>query len=135
MTLQSLREMPLRRLVEMFEMTETMEDPNVYTVRGWLVDAIQEKCPIGVSAWLESECPDDKDLRKFVLNGGVTDCTWAVCYRIDEKTQDDGKEKEQITALFSYPFQAEDFIERCLPKENRDRFYVRHIWREPGHVS
>jgi hypothetical protein len=65
--------MPLRRLVEMFEMTETMEDPNVYTVRGWLVDAIQEKCPEGVSAWLENECPDDKDLRRYVLDDAAGD--------------------------------------------------------------
>lgn len=53
---------------------------------------------------------------------------WAVCYTIDHTTpgcsQDDGRDKIQTIAAFSYPFQAEDFINKCLPAETRDIFYI-----------
>ena len=53
---------------------------------------------------------------------------WAVCYTIDHTTpgcsQDDGRDKIQTVAVFSYPFQAENFINNCLPAENRENFYI-----------
>lgn len=55
------------------------------------------------------------------------ECKWAVAYTISGKTQDDGLDKEQIVALFRYPYAAEDFIFECLPEETRDRFYIKHI--------
>lgn len=41
--------------------------------------------------------------------------------------KNDGKDKnfERVIAQFDDPFHAEDFIEKCLPKENRDRFYIK----------
>lgn len=54
-------------------------------------------------------------------------CMWAVCYDVDGKHFDDGKNKTSITALFSYPFQAEEFIEKVLPAETKGRFYVKNI--------
>lgn len=54
-------------------------------------------------------------------------CYWAVCYDADGKHFDDRKKKSFVTALFSNPFQAEDFIEKVLPKETKDRFYIEHI--------
>lgn len=53
-------------------------------------------------------------------------CTWAVCYDIDGKTQDDGKTKRTICAWFRNPVNAEDFIANCIPEETRSRFYIKH---------
>lgn len=51
-------------------------------------------------------------------------CKWAVAYKIDGKYYDDGKTKISITAVFRNPNNAEDFINNCLPKETRDRFFI-----------
>lgn len=51
-------------------------------------------------------------------------CPWAVAYKIDKSTQDDRKTKVIITATFSHPDNAEDFINNCLPKETKDRFFI-----------
>lgn len=51
-------------------------------------------------------------------------CTWAVAYKIDKSTQDDRKTKVTVTAVFSDPDNAEDFINNCLPKETKDRFFI-----------
>ena len=56
-----------------------------------------------------------------------TFCKWAVAYKIDGDNYDDGQEREGVTAVFCYPFQAEDFINNCLPAESRHRFYIKHI--------
>ena len=52
------------------------------------------------------------------------DCKWAVAYKIDKNTQDDRKTKVTVTALFSTPCNAEDFINNCLPKETKERFFI-----------
>ena len=51
-------------------------------------------------------------------------CPWAVAYKIDKSTQDDRKTKVTVTATFSNPDNAEDFINNCLPKETKDRFFI-----------
>lgn len=53
-------------------------------------------------------------------------CTWAVAYKIDKSTQDDRKTKVNVTAVFSNPDNAEDFVNSCLPKKTKDRFFI--IW-------
>ena len=56
---------------------------------------------------------------------------WAVCYTIDHTAagcqQDDHRDKVMTAAIFSSPYNAEDFIKKCLPEENRDRFYIVRI--------
>ena len=51
-------------------------------------------------------------------------CKWAVAYKIDGKNYDDGKERIGVIAFFNYPDNARDFIEKCLPAETKDRFFV-----------
>ena len=63
----ALYTMPIEKLVELFELTEAMNDENIPTVRGWLMDAIQLHNPIGFDAWLESENSADNELRRYVL--------------------------------------------------------------------
>lgn len=42
---------------------------------------------------------------------------WIVCYK--------NGEAEVPVGAFGYLVLAEDFIAKCLPPENRDRFYIR----------
>ena len=59
-------------------------------------------------------------MRKKIFNS----CTWAVAYKIDKDTQDDKKTVVRVSAVFSHPGNAEDFINHCLPKETKDRFFI-----------
>ena len=52
------------------------------------------------------------------------DCKWAVAYKIDKETQDDRKTKIRVVALFDTPSNAEDFIEKSLPEETKERFFI-----------
>ena len=61
---------------------------------------------------------EDYNMKNITFNK----CTWAVAYKIDKSTQDDRKTKVTVTAVFSDPDNAEDFINNCLPKETRNRF-------------
>ena len=67
MTLESIKRMSLKKQVELFELTESMNDKYIPTVRGWLMDAIEEKNPVGFNAWIDSDRPKDSELRKYVL--------------------------------------------------------------------
>lgn len=51
---------------------------------------------------------------------------WLVCYKIPAETQDDKKEKEVVIASFNYLCNAESFIEKRMPAETKERFYIRH---------
>ena len=64
---EMLSRMSLERLVDLFEETSNRKDPNIPTVRGWLMDAIVAKNPEGFDAWLESEITSDETLRNYVL--------------------------------------------------------------------
>ena len=52
------------------------------------------------------------------------DCKWVVAHKIDKETQDDRKTKIRVVALFNTPSNAEDFIEKCLPEETKERFFI-----------
>lgn len=51
-------------------------------------------------------------------------CKWAVAYKIDKSTQDDRKTKITVVSVFANPSNAEDFIEKCLPTETKERFFI-----------
>ena len=51
-------------------------------------------------------------------------CKWAVAYKIDKNTQDDRKTKIRVVAMFSTPINAEDFINKCLPDDTKERFFI-----------
>lgn len=53
-------------------------------------------------------------------------CNWAVCYDIAACTQDDHIAGRTVCAWFADPNAAQDFIDLCMPKANRDRFYIIH---------
>jgi len=61
-----LSEMTLKKLVDLFEETSNVDSAEIYTVRGWLMDAIEQKNPEGFDKWLDSNC-DDSELKNYVL--------------------------------------------------------------------
>ena len=63
----NLEKMTAEKLCELFELTGTMSDENIPTVRGWLMDEIMKRNPEGFDKWLDSDYPADGELRKFVL--------------------------------------------------------------------
>ena len=51
-----------------------------------------------------------------------------MCHTIDHTApgcqQDDNRDKVRTVAIFADPFNAEDFIKKVLPAENREKFYI-----------
>lgn len=62
-----LENLTTEQLCELFELTETMNDENIPTIRGWLMEEIQKRNPTGFDKWLDSDYPEDSELRKFIL--------------------------------------------------------------------
>lgn len=60
--------MPLADLIDQFELTAdapiTIE---LATVRGWLMDEIQSRCPESFDKWLDSDAGDDYELKYYIL--------------------------------------------------------------------
>ena len=52
-------------LVEMFEETELVNDPHIYTVRGWVMDELEKRNAEAFDKWIDSE---EDSPRKFFLN-------------------------------------------------------------------
>ena len=64
-----LKSKSTRQLIELFvlsgKMIDAGTDPEMYTVRGWLMDELEARNPEAMEAYLESDCWDDEDLYKF----------------------------------------------------------------------
>lgn len=54
----------------------------------------------------------------------TNNCKWAVAHKIDKRTQDDRKTKIRVVASFNNPINAEDFINKCLPEETKEDFFI-----------
>lgn len=54
----------------------------------------------------------------------INKLSWAVAYKIDKKTQDDGTTKVVTVAKFNTAEAGADFIKKCLPEETKERFFV-----------
>ena len=58
-----------RQLIDLFilsgRMIDAGTDPEMYTVRGWLMDELEARNPEAMDAFLESDCWNDEDLLKF----------------------------------------------------------------------
>jgi broad specificity phosphatase PhoE len=53
------------QLLDQWETTTTMNDPNTPTLRGWFMDELEKRFPDQFDKWLDSDCRDE-DLRKFI---------------------------------------------------------------------
>ena len=54
----------------------------------------------------------------------INKLSWAVAYKINKKTQDDGTTKVITIAKFSTAEAGVNFIKKCLPEETKERFFV-----------
>ena len=63
---------------------------------------------------IEDQTQKEKEITNF--------CNWAIVATYGEKL-----EHEKVCAIFEYPFHAEEFAEKCLPAENRNRFSIRRL--------
>ena len=61
-----LSKMSTEKLVELFCLTSSMNDENIPTVRGWLMDEIEKRNPEGFDKWLDEDA-EDENLSKYVL--------------------------------------------------------------------
>ena len=51
---------------------------------------------------------------------------WLVVAECEAKNNGKNEKFERVIAAFLDPYQAEDFIKNCLPKENQSKFSVKH---------
>lgn len=56
----------LAELLDEWELTTNNNDPDIYTVRGWLMDELQKRNPEAFDKWLDSEEPTDEMLKEFM---------------------------------------------------------------------
>lgn len=63
------------QLLDQWEMTTTMTDPNTSTLRGWFMDELEKRFPDQFDKWLDSDCRDE-DLRKLEPNGTFHEVEW-----------------------------------------------------------
>lgn len=61
------------------------------------------------------------------MNKNINKLQWAVVAKCSAKNDGVVEEWEQISALFPYPNLAQDYIDKVLPAENRDRFRIEHL--------
>ena len=54
----------------------------------------------------------------------INKLSWAVAYKIDKKTQDDGITKVVTVAKFNTAEAGANFIKKCLPEETKERFFA-----------
>lgn len=57
-----LSKQSIKDLIAQFELTETVNDSNVYIVRGWIMDELEKRNPEAFDKWIDSE---EDSPRKF----------------------------------------------------------------------
>lgn len=63
---EKIRQMDTQTLLATWELTTVLNDPNIPTVRGWLMDEFKYRNPVGYNKWLDTEYCLDEDLKKFI---------------------------------------------------------------------
>lgn len=70
MTMNEMKEIlsnaTLGELLDEWELTSNINDPEIPTVRGWLMDELESRNPEAFNAWIDQDEPYDEDLRKFM---------------------------------------------------------------------
>lgn len=60
-----IKSMSTKKLIETFIETGKINDENIPTVRGWLMDELEARNPEAFDAWMDSEDCEDEDLLKY----------------------------------------------------------------------
>lgn len=67
---QKAREMlanaTLGDLLDEWELTTNVNDSEIATVRGWLMDELESRNPEAFGKWLDQDAPEDNQLREFM---------------------------------------------------------------------
>lgn len=53
-------------LLDEWELTSNINDPEIATVRGWLMDELESRNPEAFNAWLDQDAPEDNQLREYM---------------------------------------------------------------------
>ena len=53
-------------LLDEWELTTNINNPEIFTVRGWLMDELESRNPEAFNAWLDQDDPTDESLREFM---------------------------------------------------------------------
>ena len=62
--MEAIKRMSTKQLIEVFVMTGKNNDENIPTVRGWIMDELEERNPEAFDKWLD-EYGEDEDLYKY----------------------------------------------------------------------
>lgn len=60
-----ISKLSLNQLLDQWELTSVINDENIPTVRGWLMDELEKRNPEAFDKWLDSYTEDDQ-LRKYM---------------------------------------------------------------------
>lgn len=56
----------LAELLDEWELTSKIDNPEIYTVRGWLMDELESRNPEAFNKWLDQDEPTDEQLREYM---------------------------------------------------------------------
>ena len=62
-----IAKLTLEELINEWEKTTDITDENIYTVRGWLMDELENRNPEGFEKWLDSENCEDGELKNYMM--------------------------------------------------------------------
>ena len=60
-----IKNMTTKQLIETFIETGKINNENIPTVRGWLMDELEARNPEAFDAWMDSKDCEDEDLPKY----------------------------------------------------------------------
>ena len=63
---EKLASMTTLQLVDLFEATDSRNEPEIPAVRGWLMDALELRNPQAFDAWLSSDLAEPSPRRFFL---------------------------------------------------------------------
>lgn len=61
-----IKGMSTEKLIEQWEATTENNDMEISTVRGWLMDEIENRYPEAFDEWLDSDCYDE-ELKNYIF--------------------------------------------------------------------
>lgn len=64
---EMISKLSLEELLTQWELTSVINDKDIPTVRGWLMDELEKRNPEGFNTWLENESAEDSELRNYIM--------------------------------------------------------------------
>lgn len=64
--IKMISNLPLEKLLDQWELTTHINNPEISIVRGWLMDELEKRNSEAFNKWLDNEFPEDSDLRSYM---------------------------------------------------------------------